>query len=298
MTKEKPQYGVSKRAVFVGLLCATAISFGESYGVLVIRGSAMAADYSTGAAIFLFFLFTLLVNPLTQLLTGSRLRSGELATVYIMMIVASAIPSWGFVMNLIPFLGGLFYYATPENDWASIIHPHIKTWLVVQDREAIWKLFEGAQRGEVVPWGLWNKPLLAWAFFIVSVYFVTLCMLVVLRKQWMEHERLLFPLSSLPIELLQEKRGHLLPPFLRNYLTWVGFLIPFVIYAVNGLHTYFNFFPFIQLNTPLSFLREAVRLNLRPRFEVIGLSYLLSLDVSFGVWFFAFLAYVHSVNKR
>ena len=298
MTEEKPQYGVSKRAVFVGLLCATAISFGESYGVLVIRGSAMAADYSTGAAIFLFFLFTLLVNPLTQLLTGSCLRSGELATIYIMMIVASAIPSWGFVMNLIPFLGGLFYYATPENDWVSIIHPHIKTWLVVQDREAIWKLFEGAQRGEVVPWGLWNKPMLAWAFFIVSVYFVTLCMLVVLRKQWMEHERLLFPLSTLPIELLQEERGHLLPPFLRNYLTWLGFLIPFVIYGVNGLHTYFNFFPFIQLNTPLSFLREAVRLNLRPRFEVIGLSYLLSLDVSFGVWFFAFLAYVHTGVER
>lgn len=126
MTEIQPQRGVSKRAVFIGLLCATAISCGESYGTLVVRGSAMAADYSTGAAIFLFFLLTLLLNPLAQLLTGSRLHSGELATIYIMMIVASAIPSWGFVMNLIPFLGGLFYFATPENDWANIIHPHIK----------------------------------------------------------------------------------------------------------------------------------------------------------------------------
>ncbi|MCY3790338.1 MAG: hypothetical protein OXH63_16310, partial [Gemmatimonadetes bacterium] len=158
MTETQPQRGVSKRAVFVGLLCATAISFGESYGTLVVRGSAMAADYSTGAAIFLFFLLTLLLNPLAQLLTGSRLHSGELATIYIMMIVASAIPSWGFVMNLIPFLGGLFYFATPENDWANIIHPHIKPWLVSQDRAATWKLFEGAARGEPVPWGLWHKP--------------------------------------------------------------------------------------------------------------------------------------------
>ena len=127
----------------------------------------MAADYSTGAAIFLFFLLTLLLNPLAHLLTGSRLHSGELATIYIMMIVASAIPSWGFVMNLIPFLGGLFYFATPENDWANIIHPHIKPWLVSQDRAAIWKLFEGAARGEPVPWGLWHKPMLAWGFFIL-----------------------------------------------------------------------------------------------------------------------------------
>ena len=298
VTAAQPQRGVSKRAVFVGLLCATAISCGESYGTLVVSGSAMAADYSTGAAIFLFFLLTLLLNPLAHLLTGSRLHSGELATIYIMMIVASAIPSWGFVMNLIPFLGGLFYFATPENDWANIIHPHIKPWLVSQDRAAIWKLFEGAARGEPVPWGLWHKPMLAWGFFILSVYLVTLCMLVILRKQWMEHERLLFPLSVLPLELAQGEQGRLLPPLLRNYLTWVGFLLPFLINLVNGLHSYFNYFPFIQLNTPLRFLRESVRMNLYPRFEVIGLSYLLSLDVSFGVWFFAFLAYVHTGVER
>ena len=41
-----------------------------------------------------------------------------------------------------------------------------------------------------------------------------------------------------------------------------------------------------------------MRLNLYPRFEVIGLSYLLSLDISFGVWFFAFLAYVHTGVER
>ncbi len=281
-----------------GLLCCIAISLGESYGVLVVRGSAMAADYSTGAAVFLFFLITLLLNPLVRLLTGSHLHSGELATVYIMMIVAAAIPSWGFVMNIIPFLGGLFYYATPENDWANVIHPHVKTWMVAQDRTAIWKLFEGAARGEPVPWGLWHKPMLAWAFFMVSLYFVTLCLLVILRKQWMENERLLFPLSVLPLELSQEQEGHMLPALLRNYLTWVGFSLPFFINSINGLHSYFNFFPSIQLNTPLRFLNNAIALNLYPRFEVIGLSYLLSLDVSLGIWFFAFMAHIHTGAER
>ena len=226
VTAAQPQRGVSKRTVFVGLLCATAISCGESYGTLVVSGSAMAADYSTGAAIFLFFLLTLLLNPLAHLLTGSRLHSGELATIYIMMIVASAIPSWGFVMNLIPFLGGLFYFATPENDWATYHPPAHQTLARVP-----------GPRGEPVPWGLWHKPMLAWGFFILSVYFVTLCMLVILRKQWMEHERLLFPLSVLPLELAQGEQGRLLPPLLRNYLTWVGFLLPFLINLVNGLHS-------------------------------------------------------------
>ena len=105
--QQTPQRGVSLRVIFISLLCCTTLSLGKSYGVLVVRGSA------TAAAFVLFFLMTLVLNPLARLLTGSDLDSRELATFYIMMIVASAIPPWGFVMNLIPFLGGLFYYATP-----------------------------------------------------------------------------------------------------------------------------------------------------------------------------------------
>ena len=116
--QQTPQRGVSLRAIFISLLCCTTLSLGKSYGVLVVRGSA------TAAAFVLFFLMTLVLNPLARLLTGSHLNSRELATFYIMMIVASAIPPWGFVMNLIPFLGGLFYYATLENDWAHSIHLH------------------------------------------------------------------------------------------------------------------------------------------------------------------------------
>ena len=116
--QQTPQRGVSLRAIFISLLCCTTLSLGKSYGVLVVRGSATVASF------VLFFLLTLVLNPLARLLTGSHLDSRELATFYIMMIVASAIPLWGFVMNLIPFLGGLFYYAKPENDWAHSIHLH------------------------------------------------------------------------------------------------------------------------------------------------------------------------------
>jgi len=59
------------------------------------------------------------------------------------MIVAAAIPSWAFVMNLIPLLGGSCYYATPENNWADYILPGLPDWLVLTDEMAIRKLFEG-----------------------------------------------------------------------------------------------------------------------------------------------------------
>jgi len=293
-----PAPGVSGRAVLIGALCCLAIAAGEPYGVLVLRGSPLAADFSAGAALFLFFLLALLLNPMARLLAGAGLRPGELATIYIMMIVAAAIPSWGFTMNLIPLMGGFFYYATPENNWASQILPHLPSWLVPADHASVWKLFEGRARGEGVPWGFWLSPLLAWSLFITTLYFVTLCLLVVLRKQWMEREKLLFPLAILPLELSLCQEGRLLPPLLRNPLTWMGFFIPATINSINALHAYFNFIPSINLSSAMPLLRNSVWLNFTPRFEVIGLSYLLSLDVSFGVWCFAVLAHFQTGVER
>ncbi len=281
--------GVSLRAIGLGVVCCLAIAGGEPYGVLMMQSSPMAADYSTGAAIFLFFVITLLLNPVARGLTGSSLRPGELATVYIMMIVGAAIPSWGLSMNLIPLLGGFLYYTTPENDWAALILPYLEPALVVGDGEAVQKLFEGRAKGEPIPWGAWVSPLFYWSLFILTTYFVTLCLLVVLRRQWVDRERLTFPLATLPLQMGADTEGRRLPPFLRNYLTWVGFSIPALIGSINALHRYYNFIPWIDLNVYLPILRRSVWLNLRPHFEVLGLSYLLNLDVSLGIWLFALL---------
>ena len=148
---------VSLRAVLVGLGCCLALAIGEPFGVLVLHGSPLAADFSTGVALFLFFILTVLINPIARLLTGSRLQRGELATVYIMMIVAAAIPSWGLTMNLIPLMGGFFYYATVENEWSSAIMPHLPQWLVPGDQGGVRKLFEGNSLGEGVPWEIWRE---------------------------------------------------------------------------------------------------------------------------------------------
>ena len=143
-----------------------------------------------------------------------------------------------------------------------------------------------------------GEPLLAWSLFSTTIYFVTLCLLVILRKQWAEHERLLFPLATLPLQMSTQQEDRWLPAFLRNPLMWIGFLIPAAINSINALHAYFNFIPRLNLNVSLSILRDSVSLNFTPRFEVIGLSYLLSLDVAFGVWFFAFLAHLQTGLER
>lgn len=290
--------GVSLRAVVLGAALSALIGVAEPFGVLVLRGSPLAADFSTGWALFLYFLLAALANPAARLLTGSYLRRGEMVTVYVMMVVACAVPSWGFTMNLVPLLAGFHYYATVENDWMHLIIPEVPQWVVPWEGEAPRQLFEGMARGEIVPWGLWLKPLCFWAVLVVTVYFVSLCVLVVLRKQWVERERLLFPLAVLPLELSGGRDGRVVPAILRDPIMWVGFLVPTAVNSLNALHTYQSYFPGINLNAYLVMMRSSVSLTLTPRFEVIGLSYLLSTDVSLGVWVFALLAQFQTGVER
>ena len=98
------------------------------------------------------------------LIPRAALNRRELLVVYIMMIVASAIPIIGVTAQLIPFLVSVFYFTTPENNWGQVIHPYVKSWLVPGDLQAIRYFFEGVPQGAEIPWGPWLRPLLMWGF--------------------------------------------------------------------------------------------------------------------------------------
>ncbi|MDP7633484.1 MAG: hypothetical protein QF402_11095, partial [Candidatus Latescibacteria bacterium] len=86
------------RAFVVGSLLAIFLAFACPYTVFLHHTAGMAADFITAGAIFLFFLLTFVVNSLLRLVhAGLALRPGELILVYTMMIVASAIPTWGLI---------------------------------------------------------------------------------------------------------------------------------------------------------------------------------------------------------
>ncbi len=89
-----------------------------------------------------------------------------------MATVANAVPGRGVVALLMPILTSVVYYATAENQWARIIHPHLEEWMSFTDKQAIQDLYEGIPPGSELPWELWVRPLLAWGFFFLVLYFV------------------------------------------------------------------------------------------------------------------------------
>ena len=285
--------GVTLKSFIVGIAGSLLIAVGAPYSDMITKTAGLATDAFTPGAIFLLFLLVGTIQVLLkaiergfQLKVHLSLTSPELVTVYAMMIVASSIPTMGLSESFFPLLTGVFYYATPENEWAELIHPYVKSWMVPQDREAIWAFYEGLSGGEPLPWKVWIRPLIYWSILLLTLYFVSICMMVILRKQWVEREKLLFPLAQLPQEMLVKEEKN---PFFKNALMWSGFAIPFLLLSWNCLHSYFHFIPRIMLRWEGAWFRRTTWVSIRVLFVIIGFSYLLNLEVSLSLWFFHLL---------
>ncbi len=176
----------------------------------------------------------------------------------------------------------------------TVILPYAPDWLVVLDRVTVRGFFEG-NNGAIV-WDGWLKPFRFWVPFGVALLFATICLAALVRRQWTEHERFTFPLVQLPYELVRlPPSGGWLPPLLTVRPFWVGFAVSASFHTLSGLQLYFPAVPAITrfrrlgdylTGFPWSSIAGTF-LNIYP--AGVGLTYLLTTEVAFSLWFF-FLA--------
>lgn len=282
--------GVTLRSLLAGSALCFLIGYGDPYGLLIIHRPSMTFDMSAPGAVFLFFVLVGVVNVALRLIRRSfALSRAELLTIYIMMLIASAVPNRG-VMGLLPVMTSVFYYATPENEWASMIRPYIRDWLVPQDPLVAKYFYEGLPKGMALPLEPWIKPLLIWFSFFMVLYIAMIAMMVIVRKQWVENERLIYPIMQLPLEMIREEESDsIINPFFKNRLMWIGFAIPFFILSINALHDYYSFFPQIDLTQRHLIFRNREELFIYIVFSMIGFTYFVNLKVAFSLWFFNLL---------
>ncbi|MBT4500300.1 MAG: hypothetical protein HOC74_21415 [Gemmatimonadetes bacterium] len=285
--------GVTIKAVLVGLILSALMAVAIPYGDMIIKGSQMGIWNTNPGAIFLFFMLVSVGNVLLGLIHRElALDRGELVVVYIMLLIANTLPARGFAAYVMPIATGALYYASPENDWAEKVLPYLPDWATVQDEKAVRQYYEGLdQTGAGIPWDVWAGPIFFWMLFALSLYLVMISVSVILRKQWVERERLVYPMMQLPLHMLQqEERQELIPAFFKQPMMWLGFLLPFVINNVNALHHYFHYFPSISTSfgvVPL--FRNSITIGFTLSFTVLGFSYLISRNIAAGLSFFYIL---------
>ena len=286
-----------------GVVCQC---FATPYNDFHVGGTYLAGNHLPIAVVFVMLIFVLSINVLLKKLKpGTELQGGELLIIWGMMVVASGIPSSGLMRYLVPLAVSPHYFATAENEWITLFHQHLPDWMVVKDPKAVFYFYEKLPDGDSIPWRAWLKPIVGWSAFVLIFYFVTICWTVLLRKQWVEHERFTFPIVQLPQEMFQSPSGGaLLNRFFKSLLMWFGFMMPVILHGLRGLNSYFPAFPRPPLDFPIAqFFTEkplsalgwwpTVHLFIYP--SIVAIVYLLTLEISFSFWFFFLLGKMETV---
>ena len=227
------------------------------------------------------------------------LSSSDLLVIYSMMLVGALVSSHGVAEKLVPLLVIPREFADANNDWHGLFDPHTPQWLVPwdvhnPDKGTVVSGYYGKMpRGASIPWGPWLLPLASWGVLIVLVLFSFLCLTAILRKQWVDNERLSFPLTQLPLEIAADEER---PRFFRSGLMWMGALIPIVVFGLKALHQVQPVVPDVTVQWVLNDYLTTPPWNQIPytsitlSFAAIGFFYLLPTDVLFSVWFFFVLS--------
>jgi hypothetical protein len=227
-----------------------------------------------------------------------RLEAHEVAIIYCMLLIAALAGSRGLIEKMLPLLVAPDYYANDTNHWRDRFFPHMQRWLVAFDPKGppgqtiARAYYEALRAGEPIPWHAWLLPLSAWSVLAGLVFFAFLCLASLMRRPWMEHERLAFPLAQLPLEMAREEGKASL---MRSPLTWLGFALPGFVYTLNGLHTFYPAVP--HLEQPFTLNQYLVdppwsAVSWMPvylSFAAIGLLYLVPGPLLFSLWFFFLL---------
>jgi len=283
-----PLRGVSLRAVMIGL---TLIPLNAIWVVLMERVDGRAFS-STTSLFFTAAFFLLVLTAANRLLhraaPRSALRQGELLTIFSMVSIATAMAGVDFLSPLIGMMPHAYWFATPENGWGKFLS-FLPGWLTVHDKEALSGYYLG--NSSLYRWynlHAWLPPIGWWTLFIMVLLWVMACLNTILRAQWTEKERLTYPMIQLPVALTAED-GRLF----HSRLFWFGFGLAGGLSFVNGMHFLFPIVPALTFNgydaaqwfteRPWNAIGQ-MPLSIFP--FVVGLGYLLPVDLLFSCWFF------------
>jgi hypothetical protein len=153
-----------------------------------------------------------------------------------------------------------------------------------------------------VPWDAWIGPFINWIPLFGGAFVCCLAIAALVRRQWIDHERLPYPIANLTFTYMQEPEpGRRLAPIFRQRGFWIGFAVAMVILITQGLKTW-NVMPFAiptdwDLTTTFTGDWQKVYQSwslYHPRlhFSVAALIFFLPLDLSFSLWFFFILTNV------
>jgi hypothetical protein len=231
---------------------------------------------------------------------SAGLTPSEMLLIYSMVAVSGCIGGFGMLQFLINILPSELHYANSINHYERFAH-YIAPYLTPHNPAVIEDFFRGSStmyRSDVL--ADWAVPILVWSLFLFAMCWVTLCLSVIVRRQWVEGERLSFPLTYLPIEMARGASGE--SPFWKSRAMWVGFAVAGIVESIDYINYFYPSMPYLQIKpyhleqlfTVPPYNNMGMLVTAFYPF-VIGIAFLLSTEVSFSCWFFYLLTKVEFI---
>ena len=287
---------VSLRAGLIGLILSAVVSFWGQYAA-----DHLGYNYMTYAqmpsALLLPFLVLIMGPYLVLKATAPRhaFTLSELIVIFAMGLIGSMVPDWGMTRYLVAVITAPHYFAGPENQWAEKFFDTLPSWLVLTDTEAVRMFFEGRGAGQAIPWGAWLAPLVWWLSCIAALMWSGACLVVILRKQWVEYERLRFPLGEVAMNLMQTESVSGDPasaPMTRTPLFRIGLFLGLGA-TIWNIGSYWNLVAPIPIMGPdvfeLQFAPSFPGLPIRLNIFTLCFAFFVNAEILLRIWFFLLL---------
>ncbi len=184
-----------------------------------------------------------------------------------------------------------FRHATPENEWRELFWRHIPSWLSVSDRNILDTYYKGDSTLYIDKHiNSWLMPCLWWSAFVVVLVFVMICINVIVRRAWVENEKLSYPIIQLPLEMTDSTLA-----IFKNKGLWLGVAISGGVALINGLGWIFPTIPSVKWSpyyhnlgayftakpwSAMGWIPTGIIL------PMVGLSFFMPLEMSFSCWVF------------
>jgi len=280
---------VTIRSVLAGLLTAAWVNFWVSYSEYLIHSSRLNISQFP-MALFATFVFLLIARGCAPRWMRLDFSNAELMVILSVGSVAAVVPTCGIAGFLLGVIGSPYYFASPENHWAEYIHPYLASWIVPRDVQALTWFFEGTPAGARAHWQAWLVPLFWWGMLVAAFALLCACVTALRRKQWIEHEKLTFPLVAPTLDMIEGVPS--LPPFYRRRLFWAGFALAFGVMAWNVATFFAPMMPSIPVQGRYRWLLKGFPfVDTRLNFFTLGFAHFANVEVLFSVLFFYLINY-------